>query len=271
MAKGDKYLNLIERVFFKAYKEGASEVLFTADDVILAASELGIEGASNPADVRYTFRHRKELPDSIKRMAPPGTNWVIRPAGRSRYKFEATKALTSIHASAGLIVTDVPDATPGVISLYALSDEQALLAKIRYNRLLDIFTRVACYPLQSHLRTTVKKLGRAQIETDEVYIGIDRRGAHYVFPVQAKTRKERLGTIQIEQDFAMCSEKFPRLICQPIAAQFLDEDRIALFMFEQSSSGVVISLERHYRLVPSDEFRPDELAIYRDRAFGDEQ
>jgi hypothetical protein len=45
----------------------------------------------------------------------------------------------------------VPDATPGVIAKYALSDEQALLAKLRYNRLVDLFTAITCYSLQSHL------------------------------------------------------------------------------------------------------------------------
>jgi len=39
--------------------------------------------------------------------------------------------------------------------MYALGDEQALLAKLRYNRLLDIFTGVVCYSLQNHLRTNV--------------------------------------------------------------------------------------------------------------------
>ena len=76
-----------------------------------------------------------------------------------------------------LAETKIPDATPGVITMYALGDEQALLAKLRYNRLIDIFTGVACYSLQSHLRTTVPNIG--QVETDEIYIGIDRRGAHY--------------------------------------------------------------------------------------------
>lgn len=80
--------------------------------------------------------------------------------------------------------TKVPDAPPGVIAMYSLNDEQALLAKLRYNRLVDIFTRVTCYSLQNHLRTAVPKLG--QVETDEIYIGVDRRGAHYIFPVQAK-------------------------------------------------------------------------------------
>jgi len=58
--------------------------------------------------------------------------------------------------------TKVPDATPGVISMYALNDEQALLAKLRYNRLVDIFTQVACYPLQSHLHTSVPSSGNGK-------------------------------------------------------------------------------------------------------------
>ena len=44
----------------------------------------------------------------------------------------------------------IPDATPGIVQKYALADEQALLAKLRYNRLLDIFTGVTCYSLQNH-------------------------------------------------------------------------------------------------------------------------
>ena len=88
--------------------------------------------------------------------------------------------------------TKIPDATPGIIIKYTQGDEQALLAKIRYNRLIDIFTGVTCYSLQNHLRTTVTGIG--QIETDELYIGVDRRGAQYIFPVQAKGGKDQLGS-----------------------------------------------------------------------------
>ena len=82
-----------------------------------------------------------------------------------------------------LVTVKIPDATPEIIAKYALSDEQALLARVRYNRLIDIFLGVTTYSLQNHLRTTVKGVG--QIEIDEIYLGIDRYGAHYVMPVQA--------------------------------------------------------------------------------------
>lgn len=35
-----------------------------------------------------------------------------------------------------MVLVKVPDSTPGLIVKYALSDEQALLAKARYNRRL---------------------------------------------------------------------------------------------------------------------------------------
>lgn len=44
----------------------------------------------------------------------------------------------------GLRTIRLPDSTPGVIAKYAMFDEQALLARLRYNRLLDIFTGLAC-------------------------------------------------------------------------------------------------------------------------------
>lgn len=118
--------------------------------------------------------------------------------------------------------------------------------------------------MQNHLRTTVPEIG--QVETDEIYVGIDKRGVHYALPVQAKGLRERIGIVQIEQGFAMCAAKFPGLIHRPIAAQAVDQDRIALFEFEQTKEGIRVSTEKHYRLVPPEELTPQELENYRRRA-----
>lgn len=225
----NRYQQIIERVFFSGYESGSREVEFEREDLERVALELGVRLPKNLGDIIYSFRYRTPLPESVLSRAPAGQEWVIRPAGRSHYRFVARTRLPIVPAPL-MADTKVPDATPGVISMYALTDEQALLAKLRYNRLIDIFTGVACYSLQSHLRTTVRGVG--QVETDELYVGVDRRGAHYVFPVQAKGRNEKLGVVQIEQDFAVCAEKFPSLICRPIAAQFMADDLIALFDFE---------------------------------------
>ncbi len=59
----------------------------------------------------------------------------------------------------------------------------------------------------NHLRTTVRSIG--QIEIDEIYVGIDKRGAQYGSPVQAKGHSDKIGIVQIEQDIAVCAAKFP--------------------------------------------------------------
>lgn len=160
-----------------------------------------------------------------------------------------------------LAQTRIPDATPGLVARYTLDDEQALLARLRYNRLVDVFTGVTCYSLQNHLRSTAPGIG--QVETDELYVGVDARGAHFVFPVQAKGGRDRLGVVQVEQDVALCAAKFPALACRPIAAQFMDGDVIALFELRLDDAGDVRKVaERQYRLVPPSDLTDDELRAY---------
>jgi hypothetical protein len=210
----------------------------------------------------YTFRYRGALPQSIRDTAPAGEYWVIRPAGNARYCF-ALSSQPIILPNPALAETKIPDSTPGLIEMYALSDEQALLAKLRYNRLLDTFTGITCYSLQNHLRTNVPNVG--QVEVDEIYVGLDRKGAHYVLPVQAKGGKDQINVVQIEQDLAMCATKFSALQCRPIAGQFMSDNLIALFEFVRTDGHVAILHEKHYRLVPSETIDRDEIKQYQSR------
>jgi hypothetical protein len=89
---------------------------------------------------------------------------------------------------------------------------------------------------------------------------------HYVIPVQAKGGSDRLNVVQIEQDIALCAEKFPNLVCKPVAAQFMDDDLIALFAFEEDEKGVGVCGEKHYRLVPPESVTVDDLKKYRQRS-----
>lgn len=161
-------------------------------------------------------------------------------------------------------MTKVPDATPGIIAKYALNDEQAVLARVRYNRLIDIFLGITCYSLQNHLRTTVAGMG--QVETDEIYIGVDKSGSQYVIPVQAKGGTDRLNRVQIEQDIAVCGEKVPSLVCRPVGAQHMEDDLIALLEFEQQEDHIKVASEKHYRLVHPDDVTEEDLAVYRRRS-----
>lgn len=256
----NRYSRLLAAIFLKRYQEGVTEIIFERAELNQVAEELGVKLPKNLGDVLYSFRYRTALPESITAKASAGHEWIIRPAGRARYSFVLVRQ-AAIVPSDVLVETKILEATPGVIVKYSMSDEQALLAKLRYNRLIDIFTGLTCYSLQSHLRTTLPD--RSQVETDEVYIGIDKRGAHYVLPVQAKGGKDRIGIVQIEQDLAMCAAKFPQLICRPVAAQFMKDDLIALFEFEHTAEGVKVSAEKHYRLVKPQDLSPQELESYR--------
>jgi hypothetical protein len=244
------------------YSKGASSVDFSRADVEDAAKKLGLD-PKNVGDVIYSYRYRRDLPTEIAERARKGEVWIIRGAGAAKYRFDSVPTdYAYITPRSGLAETKVPDATPGAIAMYALDDEQALLARVRYNRLIDIFMGVASYSLQSHLRTQVGDIG--QVETDEVYVGIDRQGAHYVFPVQAKGGDDRHSIVQIEQDIAMCEAKFKNCICRPIAAQFIGNEKIALFSFEEGRGGEAkIANERHYLLVAPDRISQDDLERYR--------
>jgi hypothetical protein len=258
----NRYSQIIERIFLSHYTERATEVCFERVEIETVAQELQINLPKNIGDIIYSFRYRVALPESIKGKASEGRHWIIRPAGRSRYCFvqvtEHKITPTPMKAQ-----TKVPDATPGLVAMYRLDDEQALLAKLRYNRLIDIFTGVTCYSLQNHLRTFLAGIG--QVETDELYIGVDKKGRHYVFPVEAKGGSDWLDIVQIEQDLALCASKFPDLICRAIGAQFMEDDVIALFEFESTAEGVKIASEEHYQLVSPDEVTPEVLKSYQER------
>lgn len=259
----NRYESVIEHVFFAHHKAGATSVSFSRDDFVSAAKKLRVDLPKNLGDIIYSFRYRAKLPDKVIKAAPQSKSWIIMPAGIARYKFVAVESDRFV-PSHSMMRTSIPDATPGIVAQYAMSDEQALLARLRYNRLLDIFTGLTCYSLQSHLRTTVPEMG--QLEVDELYVGLDRFGSHTVIPVQAKGGSDALGLVQVLQDMEMCRIKFPALLCRAVGAQFLDATTIALFEFAETKDGPRVVQERHYRLVHPSQISAEELAQYRQLA-----
>lgn len=258
----NRYKALIERIFLERYKGDESEIAFSREDIVLTADALGISLPKNLGDVIYSFRYRVALPESILSTQPTGREWVIRGGGRALYVFRLV-TVNRVRPNPDLVTIKIPDATPEIIATYALSDEQALLAKVRYNRLIDIFLGISCYSLQNHLRTTVAGIG--QIEIDEIYVGVDRQGRQFVMPVQAKGGNDQLAVIQAEQDIACCAEKFPGLICRAIATQFMANDLIAIFELTVEDDMVRVVEEKHYKLVPGREITQADLQTYSTR------
>ena len=258
----NRYQTLLEKIFFDHYRKGAKEIPFDRTEFRTAATDLDIELPKNIGDVIYSVRYRIPMPDTIASTQPSGFEWTIEGIGSARYAFRLAK-VSRIVPNSNLVTIKIPDATPEIISANALSDEQALLAILRYNRLIDVFLGIASCSLQSHLRTSVKGIG--QIEIDEVYVGVDRSGRQFVVPVQAKGGSDKIGVVQAKQDIACCHAKFPNLICRAISAQFVEKDLIALFELTVENGAIRIVDEAHYRLVPATEISPSDLAGYRDR------
>lgn len=241
---------------------GQSSFEFTREEFEETATKLSIALPKNIGDVIYSFRYRNDLPEQICQTASAGLEWIIEGAGRAKYRFRLATS-NRIVPNEILVTIKVPDATPEIIAAYALSDEQATLAKVRYIRLIDIFLGIATYSLQNHLRTTVKEVG--QIEIDEIYVGIDKYGRQYVIPVQAKGGNDKHGVVQTQQDIACCAEKFPLLICRAVSAQFMSNDKIALFELTVEEGNIKVVEERHYQLVPASNITVDDFKTYNNR------
>lgn len=256
----NRYVAIIEKIFFAHWKKGMNEFEFDRSEIKEWADTLKITVPDNIGDIIYSFRMRRPLPDSIRATEAKGMQWHIRLAGRSRYRFKLAKE-NRILPRSELVTIKVPDATPELIGSYALDDEQALLAIVRYNRLIDIFLGLTTYSLQNHLRTTVKGFG--QIEIDELYVGIDTHGCHYVIPVQAKGGKDQISIVQTEQDIVACEGKFPGVKCRAISVQFMANKIIALFELTIEGDEVKVVEERHYKLVPADDLDKNAIRAYR--------
>lgn len=256
----NRYHALIEKIFFDHYQEGATLIDFKRNELKSAAIDLDIVLPDNLGDVIYSIRFRVPMPASVLKTQPEGYAWLIELAGRSLYRF-CLRKVNRIVPSTSLARIRIPDSTPEIIAAYALDDEQALLAKVRYNRLIDIFLGITTYSLQNHLRTSVKKMG--QIEIDELYVGLDKYGCHYVIPVQAKGGTDQISVVQTTQDIKCCAEKFPGVRCRPISAQFVSRDQIALFELTIEDDEIRVVEERHYKLVPASELDKAEISAYR--------
>ena len=258
-----KYAKIIEWIFQKNYQPGKAHIHFNREELVHASDALGIERIKNLGDIPYTFRFRRELPSSIQETAPKGADWIIVGAGVGEYQFRLALP-GKIQPTPHIKPVKIPDATPEIVRHYAPgTDEQALLTRARYNRLVDIFTGITCYSIQNHLRTTISGIG--QVEVDEIYVGINKRGTHFVLPCQAKSPGDKFGIVQVMQDIALCRERYPSAICKPIALQFTDENGVAILELGVREKDETLRLniveEKHYELVPRSQIADAELCM----------
>ena len=125
----NRYAKILEAIFRKHFRKGATEIEFERTEFSQVADQLGIVLPKNLGDVLYSFRYRTLLPKSITSKAPKDHEWIIRPAGKGKYKLVIVRQSVVVPSSI-LAETKIPDATPGVIAKYSMNDEQSLLAKL---------------------------------------------------------------------------------------------------------------------------------------------
>lgn len=239
------YDRLITEIFRRHDGAHKTEFEFTRDEMAGILREWD-ESVRNISDVTYSFRGgRRLLPEDITSTG----NWVIEGRGRGRYAFRRLSRSPYITMPEHLQTIDMLDATPEIILRYGGSDEQGLLTKIRYNRLIDTFLGITAYHVQGHIRTFLT--GSGQIEIDDLYLGVDTDGQQYVVPVEAKTASEPLGVMQIVWLNTFASTAFPDLSLRSVAVKAWHDGSIFFAEFNGAMDGEHIDVKdlRRYRLV----------------------
>lgn len=203
----------------------------------------------NLGDIIYSYRGgRRPLPNDI---AATG-NWLIGGRGKGRYAFIRLKRSPYITIPPDLQILDILDATPDIILKYGNEDEQGLLTKIAYNRLIDTFLGITAYHLQGHLRAYITDYG--QIEIDDLYLGVDKNGEQYIIPVEAKTVNEPLGVVQITSQNAFVRERFPQLTPRSVAVKAWDDNSLFFVEFNTTvdPNKIEVVEYRRYQLIRED-------------------
>ena len=117
----NRYAAIIEKIFRDKFQADMRVIDFEREEIVRVGQQLGINLPKTLADVVYSFRFRAAMPESIQNVAPEGESWVIRLAGRGKYRFTLT-VNRPLLPNENLTATKIPDATPGIVAKYALSD-----------------------------------------------------------------------------------------------------------------------------------------------------
>jgi hypothetical protein len=228
-----KYEDTILHVFDNKRSEGFSvdeEIPFDRDDIEDALDELGIT-VKNVPDIPYAYRSRRALPDHIEQH---GYNAIILDdsieGADATYLF--TKEEQLIH------IPDEYDEThrtslaelPDPVQEYIGKDEQGVLTQVRYAGLLDDFTGMDTYHLQSHMRFRVNS---REAELDDLYIGVDEDGNDHAVAVEAKGVGETLNKNQLIRNTRGIEQKsaYPNRV-ETLAVKLDEDGYFYLFEFD---------------------------------------
>lgn len=246
-----KYEPVIKRVFEKKAEEfGTEEELpFRRSDIEDAMEDLDIS-VGNVPDIPYAYRSRRPLPDYISQH---GYTAVIiddtREGADPTYMFTKQEQLIPVPSDDEVdeTYTTTVASLPSPVRDYIGQDEQGALTQVRYAGLLEDFTGLEAYHLQSHLRMRVK--GR-EAELDDLYVGIDDAGKHHAIAVEAKGEGETLNRNQLIRNTRGIENKsnYPNSV-ETIALKVDEAGHFYLFEFDvyQEDGEDKLSMERVWK------------------------
>jgi hypothetical protein len=236
------YVPLLLHIFKARWRQGASTVLFTLDDVRNAAEKLKLE-TRNPADVIYRMRSRTILPAEIR---DHGFH-ILRAIGRGRYQFE--KATDTIIIPPVTKPIEVLDITPLPVrrllpELPSALDEQALLTIASYCKLFDHFTGLTIYRLRSHVRKSVPGVGQAELDAVDVGIASSENELPVIFPIEAKALADALNRVQVCNMIEYCRFYFSGYSVRPLALKVDVESLIHIMEFNTPAKAADLKVTR---------------------------
>jgi hypothetical protein len=222
-----QYDEVISRLFHRHYQPGQKRLFFEKDEIDEVCQELNIRIRNIP-DIPYTYRVRRELPADILKSG----NWAIESTGKSSYAFRLLENLPRFDIQfRDYEPISIFNAIPEVVDGLLRHDEQSLLTKILYNRLIDIFAGLTCFHIQNHYRSFVDNIG--EVELDAIYVGVSKAGELFVIPVEAKSQadSDMLGRIQISQMAQLVKQDFPQLARRILAVKELFDGTVGIVEF----------------------------------------
>jgi len=223
-----QYDEVILEVFLYHYQEGVDRLIFKKDELAEVCRKHGITVRNIP-DIIYTYRARRTLPSKILATG----HWAIEPAGRGAYAFRLLRSSPHFEIPfADYAPVHIYNAIPEVVEGLLRQDEQSLLTRVLYNRLVDIFTGLTCFHIQNHYRSFVADMG--EVELDALYVGVDKTGALFVLPIEAKSQaeSEMIGRIQVSQMAKLVRQDFAQLRRRVLAVKAVADGTITMVEFD---------------------------------------
>lgn len=236
------YGPILLEIFRSRWRQGASSVLFTLDDIRNAADKLTLE-VRNPADLIYRMRSRTVLP---KEILDKGF-YILRAIGRGQYQFE--KGTSTLFEPLDSDVIEALDITPLPVRRLlpkraAEMDEQAVLTIASYCKLFDHFTGLQVYRLRSHVRKSVPGVGQAELDAIDVGVALRDDEMPIVFPIEAKAAADALNRVQVFNMLQYSRHYFPGLLVRPLALKVDDDSIIHIMEFNDAAKASDLKIVR---------------------------